>query len=209
MAAELAALSDRVTDMNDNPVWDGMSGIADQLNHEVGALKMGMIVFDQAVHDAKQFAKGHGQPIETTTAAIESSIETLQGKVTKKGDPPSRSRTRIDDRPEAAIWKEAIDVNLGAAHEAALSVRMGMATGSEPVLFGDVQRLARHLNLVSDLLGQAPDKKASQPYKPRVRGLLGEVRQLQHENTRAGLTVMFQNTKLADVVSALEHKVGH
>jgi hypothetical protein len=166
-------------------------------------------VFEAAVRHGQSFAKAHGLSIETAAAAIDKSIDELQRKVTKPGEEPSRARIRIDDRPEATIWKEAMDLNLLAAHEAALSVRMSMTTGDKPVVSGDVQKLVRHLNEVSDLLGGATDKKASQPYKQRVRRVLGEVRALQHEDTKGALTNLFNKSRLAEVARVLELKVEY
>jgi hypothetical protein len=102
--------------------------------------------FADAWGRAQSYASQHGDKLDKNPEWIK---QDYRGMVQKVGlNPASAPDLSVDTRSDFELLKAAIQENAQAVIACAGSVRMGMATGTEAVLAGDVKRLCHHVQEV-------------------------------------------------------------
>jgi hypothetical protein len=185
----------------------GMTKDAAILRPDVGALQGAQVTLSNAVAKAAQFGATHGAKLGTNVDFVTKEINLIKSYLKIEGELKIES---VDERPLATIVSEAVGQNLTAVREAALSVRMGLATGDPMAVSGDMQKVVRHIKEVADLVREITDRKQLKSYRDHVRSVLSEVRRLEADLAgKQALADMLKADSVASAIHEIQSKVGH
>ena len=206
-SADLYLLNSRIGAVTPEKT-SGMTNLATMLSPQLGALDVAFGHLTAAASRAEQFATQHGDKLGVDFIAAAGYLEDMHKKLGIASQ--DIHRHAIDARSETTIFAEALGENLTAAYEAARAVRMGLTTGAELVVSGDLKMTVRHVGEIAILLKQVTDPKTLKVYKAQLHKVVAEVDALTSEvHSKPALEDTLKASELSRYMHDIKSKMGH
>jgi hypothetical protein len=207
--SEMDQLSRRIGRINEKEET-GMTSSARQLVHEFGALNHGVMLFEQALIEAKNLAHEHRpEKLNANTTWLHNCFDLIRNALELNAAGAVIPDTKVDARPESELFAETLGFNLSAAYEAARSVRMGLGANTELHVATDLEKVIRHVGLLAYLVRHRTDPKALGAHKKRIREVLTEIHSLEKQIQDVPKHADTLHARAADDIRTLQSAVDH